>query len=121
MAIENYYKDLFHVDLISHPDGTGGYEYAYKIGEKFKGSVVRASASEQQTAGIRGVVGEQYNITTQKGNELKKDDIIFFINEEGEKIFIRMNISPLHPPASSKQDWKGLTGTRFEPDYMVVE
>lgn len=122
MAIEDYYIDLFYVDLTRQPDGTGGFEYAYKIGLSFKGSAVRASASEQQTAGIRGEIAEQYNVTTHKNNVLNKDDIIMFENQDKERIFLRMAIPPLYTPEQSRQsEWKGLIGTRFEPDYRVVE
>lgn len=122
MAIEDYYIDLFYVDLTRQPDGTGGFEYAYKIGLSFKGSAVRSSASEQQVAGIRGQLAEQYNITTHKNNVLNKDDIIMFVNEDNERIFLKINIPALYTPEQSKQrEWKGLIGSRFEPDYRVVE
>lgn len=121
MAIEDYYIDLYYVDLTRQPDGTGGFEYAYKIGLNFKGSAVRASASEQQTAGIRGEVAEQYNVTTYKNNVLNKDDIIMFVNENKEQIFLRMAIPAQYTPEQSTQSFKGLIGTRFEPDYRVVE
>ena len=122
MAIEDYYIDLFYVDLTRLPDGTGGFEYAYKIGESFKGSAVRASASEQQTAGIRGELGMQYNVTTNKKNVLQKDDIIMFYNEEKEQIFVRISIPAQDTPKQSQQHhWKGLIGTAFKPDYRVVE
>ena len=122
MAIEDYYIDLFYVDLTRQPDGTGGFEYAYKIGLSFKGSAVRSSASEQQVAGIRGQLAEQYNITTHKNNVLNKDDIIMFVNEDRERIFLKINIPALYTPEQSKQrEWKGLIGSRIEPDYRVVE
>ena len=79
MAIEDYYIDLFYVDLTRQPDGTGGFEYAYKIGESFKGSAVKSPASEQQVAGIRGEIRAQYSITTSKRNVLQKDDIMMFV------------------------------------------
>lgn len=122
MAIEDYYIDLYYVDLTRQPDGTGGFEYAYKIGESFKGSAVRSSASEQQVAGIRGEVGEQYNITTSVNNVLQKDDIIRFFNQNKEEIFVKISIPAQDIPEQSNQNyWKGLIGTRFEPDYRVVE
>lgn len=121
MAIEDYYIDLYYIDLTRQPDGTGGFEYAYKIGLSFKGSAIRASASEQQVAGIRGVTSEQYNITTHKNNVLNEDDIIMFINENKERVFLKMNIAPQYTPKFSSQNFKGLIGTRFEPDYRVVE
>lgn len=121
MAIEDYYIDLFYVDLTKLPDGTGGFEYAYKIGESFRGSVVRASASEQQTAGIRGVLEEQYNITTAKNNVLQQNDVIMFINQDKEKIFLRINSNALYTPEKSNQKFKGITATKIVPDYRVVE
>lgn len=122
MAIEDYYIDLFYVDLTKQPDGTGGFEYAYKIGESFKGSAVRASASEQQVAGIRGELGMQYNVTTNKKNVLQKDDIIMFYNQDKEQIFVRISIPAQDIPNQSNQSyWKGLIGTAFKPDYRVVQ
>lgn len=122
MAIEDYYIDLYYVDLTRQPDGTGGFEYAYKVGLSFKGSAVRSSASEQQVAGIRGIVGEQYTITTHKNNVLQKDDVIMFENAEKERVFVRINMPAQYTPEFSNQsEWKGLFGTRFEPDYRVVE
>lgn len=122
MAIEDYYIDLFYVDLTKQPDGTGGFEYAYKIGNSFKGSAVRSSASEQQVAGIRGELGMQYNISTYKNNVLQKDDIIMFYNEEKEQIFVKISIPAQDTPKQSNQHyWKGLIGTAFKPDYRVVQ
>lgn len=122
MAIEDYYIDLYYVDLTKQPDGTGGFEYAYKIGLSFKGSAVRAGASEQQIAGIRGEVAEQYNITTHKNNVLNQGDIIMFVNPNNERIFLKMSIPPLYTPEHSRQsEWKGLIGTKIIPDYRVVE
>jgi hypothetical protein len=122
MAIEDYYIDLFYVDLTKQPDGTGGFEYAYKIGESFKGSAVLGSASEQEVAGIRGEVGLQYNITTYKKNVLQKDDIIMFYNQEKEQIFVKISIPAQDTPKQSNQYyWKGLKGTAFKPDYRVVQ
>ena len=121
MAIEDYYIDLFYVDLTRQPDGTGGFEYAYKIGESFKGSAVKSPASEQQVAGIRGEIRAQYSITTSKRNVLQKDDIIMFVGIDGHRVFLRVNDSPLStPPHSMQNEWKGVTATEIEPDYKVV-
>lgn len=120
--IENYYKKLKYVNTSNIPDGTGGFEKVYVIGESFEGSVVKAQSSEQQVAGIRGVLGEQYNITTDKKNRLTKDSVVMFEDYEGNRIFLRVNDTPLYTPEHSTQkDWKGLTATKFEPDYRVVE
>lgn len=122
MAIEDIYKKLRYVSIVNIPDGTGGFEKAYKIGEEFEGSAVKSPSSEQQVAGIRGVLGEQYNITTSKKNKLSKDSVVLLLDEEGNAVFLRINDTPLYTPKHSTQsDWKGLTATRFEPDYRVVE
>lgn len=122
MAIEDYYRDIHRVGLIKVPDGTGGYEYAYKIGDVFQGSVVRASESEQQTAGIRGILGRQYNITTSRSNTLNKDEVLMYVNDDNEQVFMRINGSSLVPPVGSPQhNWKGTTATEIVPDYRVVE
>lgn len=122
MAIQDYWIDLFYVDKTRQPDGTGGFEYAYKIGLNFKGSATKSSTSEQTVAGIRGVVGEQYTITTSKNNVLEKDDIIMFVNPSKEKIFLRVNSNATYTPEQSAQsDWKYVYATLFEPDLRVVE
>lgn len=118
--IEDYYIDLFYVDLTREPDGTGGFEYAYKIGNSFRGSAVRASSSEQTVAGIRGELNDQYNVTTAKNNILQKDDIIMFVNPDKEQVFLKINSNALYTPNQSNQRFKGLTATKIIPDYRVV-
>lgn len=120
MAIEDYYIDLHYVELVKEPDETGGFEYFYTIGKTFKGSAVRSSASEQQVAGIRGVLDEQFNVTTAKGNPLKKDDIIMFEDEDEGMVFLRVNSNPLRVPKNSNQNFKGVTATKIIPDYEVI-
>lgn len=122
MAIEDYYIDLYYVDLTKVPDGMGGFEYAYKIGEAFRGSAVRSPASEQEIAGIRGELKEQYSVTTSKGNVLQKDDIIMFIDKDKQQVFLRINSNALHTPELAINNaWKGVTATKIIPDYRVVE
>lgn len=122
MAIEDYYRKLRYVSVVDLPDGTGGFEKVYEIGEEFDGSAFKAPSSEQQVAGIRGVLDEQYNITTAKEHKLSKDSVVMFYDREGNAVFLKVNDTPLYTPEHSTQrDWKGLTATRFEPDYRVVE
>lgn len=122
MAVEDYFIDVHYVDKTRQPDGTGGFETAYKIGEVFKASVVIASASEQTVAGVRGEVNEQYNVITHKNNVLEKNDILMFVNKNGNRTFIRINNDPSTPPEKSAQHhWKYCKATYFEPDLRVVE
>lgn len=122
MAIEDYFIDIHYVDKTRQPDGTGGFENAYKIGETFKGSVSLASASEQTVAGIRGEVKNQYNIITHNNNILEKDDILMYVNQDKKRMFLRVNDNPKHPPEQSAQShWKYCKATEFEPDLRVVE
>lgn len=119
--IEDYYRDLYFVDEERQPDGTGGFEYVYRIGEKFRGSATKSTTAEQQVAGIRGVVGEQYTITTAVGNVIKNSDIIMFIDDFGERVFVKVNSNPVRPPKKSKQRrWQYVTATNFEPDIEVL-
>lgn len=122
MAIEDYYIDLYYVDLTRVADGMGGFEYAYKIGELFRGSAVRSPASEQEIAGIRGELQEQYNVTTAKGNVLQKDDIIMFIDKDKQRVFLRVNNNVQYTPEHAINNaWKGVSATKIIPDYRVVE
>ena len=122
MAIEDYYIDLYYVDLTRTADGMGGFVYAYKIGETFKGSAVRSPASEQEIAGIRGELQEQYSVTTAKGNVLQKDDILMFVDENNQRVFLRINSNALNTPETAINNaWKGVTATKIIPDYRVVE
>lgn len=121
MAITDYYIDLYYVDKTRQPDGTGGFEYAYLIGQNFRGTATKSSSAEQQVAGTRGIIGEQYTITTPKNNILQASDIIMFVNPDGERVFLRINSNPQYnPPQSMQSDWKTATATKFEPDYRVV-
>lgn len=121
MAIEDYYIDLYYVDKTRQPDGTGGFEYAYKIGESFRGSAIRSSASEQTVAGVRGIIGEQYTITTHDNNVLEETDIIMFVGADKKRVFLRVSTIPTYTPNQSAQShWKYAQATRFEPDLRVV-
>ena len=119
---EDYWKTLNYVEKIRSSDGTGGYEYVYKIGEEFQGSVVKSGSQEQIIAGIRGETKTQYTISTFKKNVLLKDDVIMFINDDKQRIFLRINSDINYTPENSGQrDWKYTTATEFEPDLRVVE
>ena len=121
MAIEDYYIDIYYVEKVRNSDGTGGYEYVYSIGNTFKGSVTKSTTSEQQVAGIRGIVDEQYTITTYDNNVLEKDDIIMFINPDNRRVFLRINANPTYTPNQSAQsNWKYVQATLFSPDLRVV-
>lgn len=122
MAVEDYFIDIHYVDKTRQPDGTGGFKNAYKVGETFKGSVTKASASEQTVAGIRGQVQEQYTIITHDNNVLEKDDVLMFVNQDKKKTFLRVNENPTHTPEQSAQShWKYCKASYFEPDLRVVE
>lgn len=119
--IEDYYIDLYFVDKTRQPDGTGGFEYAYKIGDSFRGTATKSTTAEQQVAGIRGIVGEQYTVTTKDNNALQASDIIMFVNPDKERVFLRINSNPTYTPDKSAQNtWKYAYATKFEPDYRVV-
>lgn len=94
MAIEDYFIDLYYVERVRQPDGTGGFEYVYKIGDAFRGSATKASTSEQTVAGVRGDISEQYTITTHNNNILELSDILMFVNEDNKRIFLRVNSEP---------------------------
>ena len=122
MAVEDYFIDVHYVDKTRQPDGTGGFETAYKIGEVFKASIKKANASEQTVAGVRGEVNEQYKIITHNNNALEKNDVLMFVNSNGERTFIRVNDNPEKPPEKSAQNhWKYCSATYYEPDLRVVE
>ena len=122
MAVEDYFIDVNYVEKTRQPDGTGGFETAYKVGESFKASVQKADASEQTVAGVRGEVKPQYTIITHNNNALEKNDILRFVNENGEKTYLRLNDNPKKPPEKSAQNhWKHCTATEYEPDLRVVE
>ena len=121
MAIEDYYIDIYYVEKVRQPDGTGGFVYVYKIGDSFRGTAIKSSTAEQQLAGIRGIVDEQYTITTADNNVLEASDIIMFINEDKKRIFLRINSNPTYTPNKSAQDWKYATATLFQPDLRVVD
>lgn len=122
MAIEDYYIDLFFIEKVRNPDGTGGYEYVYKIGNKFRGSATKSSTAEQQVAGIRGVVDEQYTVTTADNNILEASDVIMFVDPDGKRVFLKINSNPTYTPNQSMQShWKYASATLFKPDLRVVE
>lgn len=121
MAIEDYYIDLYYIDRTRQPDGTGGFEYVYRIGESFRGSAVKSSTSEQTVAGVRGVIGEQYTITTHDNNVLEETDVVMFVNQDNKRVFLRVNSVPTYTPEKSAQrHWKYAQATKFEPDLRVV-
>lgn len=121
MAVEDYYIDLYYVEKVRQPDGTGGFEYVYKIGDTFRGSATKSSTSEQTLAGVRGDVSEQYTITTHNNNILELSDVIMFVNPDNKRIFLRVNSEPSRNPKHSGQEhWKYATASKFNPDLRVV-
>ena len=121
MAIEDYFIDLHFVEKVRQPDGTGGFEYVYKIGDVFRGSATKSSTSEQTLAGIRGDVSEQYTITTHINNVLELSDVLMFVNPDKKRIFLRVNSEPSRNPKQSGQaHWKYATASKFNPDLRVV-
>ena len=122
MAFEDYWITLNYVERVRQPDGTGGYEYVYKIGDSFRGSAVKSSSTEQIVAGVRGEVGEQYTVATYDNNVLLKNDVITFLNKDNERVFLRINSNANYTPDQSGQsEWKYATATSIEPDLEVVE
>ena len=121
MAIEDYYRDLWFVEKIRQPDGTGGFEYVYAIGQVFRGSATKSTSNEQMIAGIRGIVGEQYTIIVPKTTPIQNSDVVMFVNEDNTRVFLRVSNNPTYTPEKSGQkDWKYMTATAFEPDLRVV-
>lgn len=119
--IEDYYKDLYYVEKVRQPDGTGGYEYVYAIGNSFRGTATKSSTQEQTVAGIRGIIGEQYTVTTADNNVLQESDVIMFVTEDNKRVFLRISSVPIHTPEKSLQShWKYAQATKFEPDLRVV-
>ena len=120
--VDDYFIDMYYVDKIRQPDGTGGFEYTYKVGEKFRGSAMKSSTAEQTLAGVRGVPNDQYSVITYKNNVLEASDIIMFVDQNGKKVYLKINSNPSNPPEISEQDyWKYATATEFYPDLRVVE
>lgn len=121
MAFEDYWFDLYFIEKVRQPDGTGGFEYVYKVGDTFRGNAVKSSSNEQIVASVRGNIGEQYTIATYDNNVLLANDIIMFINPDNDRVFLRMNSNATYTPNQSGQsEWKYGTATRIEPDLRVV-
>lgn len=119
--LQDYWIDLYFVEKVRQPDGTGGYEYVYQIGDSFRGSAVKSSSQEQIVASVRGNVGEQYTITTNDNNALSLNDIVMFVNPDNERVFLRLNSNMTYTPDKSGQhEWKYGTATKIEPDLRVV-
>ena len=105
MALQDYWIDLYFVEKVRQPDGTGGFEYVYQIGDTFRGNV-----------------GEQYTITTNDNNALSLGDIIMFVNPDNQRVFLRLNSNLTYTPDKSGQsEWKYGTATKIEPDLRVVD
>ena len=112
--LQDYWINLYYVEKVRQPDGTGGTETFYRIGETFRGGAVKSTTQEQIVASVRGVVGEQYTVTTNKNNALDLNDIIMFINENNERVFLRINSNMTYTPNKSGQkDWKYGTATNI--------
>lgn len=119
--IEDYYIDLYFVDKIRSADGTGGFEYVYTIGESFRGTATKSGIGEQTLAGVRGIIRDQYTITTADNNILEASDVIMFVNVDNKRVFLKVNSNPTYTPNQSGQShWKYATATEFEPDLRVV-
>ena len=122
MALQDYWIDLYFVEKVRQPDGTGGFEYVYQIGDTFKGGAVKSATNEQIVASVRGNVGEQYTVTTNDNNALSLGDIIMFVNPDNQRVFLRLNSNLTYTPDKSGQsEWKYGTATKIEPDYRVVD
>lgn len=122
MALQDYWIDLYFVEKVRQPDGTGGFEYVYQIGDTFKGGAVKSATSEQIVASVRGNVGEQYTVTTNDNNALSLGDIIMFVNPDNQRVFLRLNSNLTYTPDKSGQrEWKYGTATKIEPDLRVVD
>ena len=121
MAIEDYYIDLRFVEKVREPDGTGGFEYVYKIGNVFKGSATKSGVAEQTLAGVRGEIRDQYTVTMLDNISMSASDVIMFINTDGQRVFLKINSNPTYTPNQSGQShWKYMTATEIEPDLRVV-
>lgn len=121
MALQDYWIDLYFVEKVRQPDGTGGFEYVYQIGDTFKGGAVKSATSEQLVAGVRGEKRNQYTMTTKDNNALSKGDVVMFVNANGNRVFVQLNDDMTHTPDSSGQaDWKYGTATEIKPDLRVV-
>ena len=121
MAIEDYYIDLRFVEKVREPDGTGGFEYVYKIGNVFKGSATKSGVAEQTLAGVRGEIRDQYTVTMPDNISMSASDVIMFINTDGQRVFLKINSNPTYTPNQSGQShWKYMTATEIEPDLKVV-
>lgn len=122
MALQDYWIDLYFVEKVRQPDGTGGFEYVYQIGDTFRGGAVKSATSEQIVASVRGNVGEQYTVTTNDNNALSLGDVIMFVNPDNERVFLRLNSNLTYTPDKSGQsEWKYGTATKIEPDLRVVD
>lgn len=120
--LQDYWIDLYFVEKVRQSDGTGGFEFVYKIGDSFRGGAVKGSSQEQIVASVRGNVGEQYTVTTNDNNALSANDVIMFVNPDNERVFLRLNSNLTYTPDSSGQsEWKYATATKIEPDLRVVE
>ena len=43
-----------------------------------------------------------------------------FVNNDNERVFLRINSNAVYTPNQSNQKFKGVTATRIVPDYRVV-
>lgn len=119
--LEDYWIDLHFIEKQRQPDGTGGFEFVYIVGNTFRGGVVKSSTQEQIVSSVRGETGEQYTITTNDNNPLRVNDIIMFVNQDQENVYLRLNSNMTYTPDSSGQSsWKYGTATKIEPDLRVI-
>lgn len=119
MAITDYNTinhTIYHITQESIPDGTGGFDKIYTIGDSFRGSCVKSASQEQIVAGIRGDTEDQYSLTVSKDEPIERNDILMFYKNDGKRLFLRVKSEPLLTPENSTQaDWKGFTAAEFDP------
>lgn len=113
---------IYHVTEEEIPDGTGGTETVYVVGNSFRGTCVKSPEQEQIIAGVRGDVSEQYNLTVLKNEPIERNDILMLQKRNGNQLFLRVKTEPQETPSSSMQaDWKGFTASEFDiRDTRVV-
>lgn len=119
--LQDYWINLNFVEKVRQPDGTGGFEYVYRIGEQFRGGAILSDTQEQMLASQRGENREQYTVSVYDNVALGENDVIMFVNENGKRVFLRLNADLRHTPEHSNQsEWKYGKATKIDPDLRVV-
>lgn len=118
---QDYWIKVNFLERTHQPDGTGGFEDVYVIGDEFMMNVAIASSSEQIVASQRGTMREQYNVAVYDNVSLDANDTVTYLNADNKRVYLRINSKLKHTPDISGQaDWKYGTATEFEPDLRVV-